>query len=283
MDSATVDSATVDSATVDTATVDTATVDTAAVDSPRPAATPSPPPRSAADLAGLVRRWRTGLLALAAVVALIGAALVLLGGGSSSDLALAKAINLQPSDLPGFAIQPANHSSDSTDAAVNARLKNCLGPLAIPNNGGVGADSPTFTSGSGLRMQSIQSHVDIMSSQARVASDFALAKNPRVWTCLSSALSGLTVTSNGVSVAFTNVHATPLAVSAPGTDLSFGVHIVMALSARGMSFPMAFDLLGYGVGRDELSVFAFALGGNTTAVEQQASAAMIARAVARPH
>jgi hypothetical protein len=218
------------------------------------------------------------------VLALIGGALILLGGGSGADLALARAINLKPSDLPGFTVQPPDHGSSSSDKIINARMKNCLGPIAVPDHGGASAQSPTLTSGSGLQVVSVQSQVGILSSKAGVASDFAfIARNPQVWTCLSSAMSGLSATSNGVTVTFNNVHATPLAASARGADMATGVRLVMTLSARGLSFPMVFDLLAYGVGRDELSFYTITLGADASTLEQQVAGDMIARALAHPH
>lgn len=243
-----------------------------------------PPARSTGNLS---RRSR---ILGAAIIASVAAALVVMllsssGSNNSAARAIAQSINLRASDLPGFVLSAPNHNSAGNQA--NARMKACVGSgfIAQYGNGHIAdVSSPNFTSGSGLQAEQVSSDVTIVRSSAIVRRDLAAIQSGRIQGCLASALDGMTVpTSSGTTVIVNNVRVAPLP-PAPGANGSFGWRTTMSTSALGVNIPVVLDILGYGVGKDELALTAFAIGRPfPQPTEQQLSSLLISRALAHPH
>ena len=221
-----------------------------------------------------------------AVVAVVMVVLLVGSTGSSPEHAIAEAINLHASDLPGFTVQAANHSSAGKQ--IDSRMRDCLGAGWIAHHsGGELADvsSPQFTSGSGLQAEQVGSSVTIKTSVNAVSTDLAAINSGRIQHCFASALDGVTIpTRAGLILTIGNVEVTQLAVSSRGSDGSFGIRTTMTMSALGRSIPLVLDILGYAVGKDELGLFTFAVGQPfSSPAEQQLASLLITRALARPH
>lgn len=208
------------------------------------------------------------------------------GGGSSAPRAIARAINLHASDLPGFTAQPPDHSG--TGSQIGSRMKGCLGAGWIAQHTGgdlVDVSSPQFASGSGLQAEQVSSDVTIKRSTSLVRRDLAVIQSGRIQGCLGQALDGITIpTQSGPTVTIDHVRAARLAAAGQGSDGSFGIRTTMSMSALGVNVPVTLDILGYAVGRDELSLVTFTIARPFSAqIERQLAAVLISRALAHPH
>lgn len=253
----------------------------------------APEPRMPSEgptFAGPARRPRRSWLVAAtgiAPVAIVLLAVVLSSGGTgnSAAQAIAQAINLEASDLPGFAVSAPGHSS--ANRPFSARLKGCVGAsLAADVSSGQLADisSPNFTNGSGLQAEQVSSDVTIVRSSAVVTRNFVALGSARFRGCVASTLAGMTVpTRSGITLTVSNVRVASLP-TAPGANRSLGLRTTLDLGAMGRSVPMVLDILGYGVGKDELTLTAFALDRPfPRQTERQLSSLLISRALSRPH
>ncbi len=239
-------------------------------------APPVDPPRTG-------RQWKLVAVAAGAVVVVGLAAFLLLGRGGSSAEAVAAAINLRASDVPGFTVQASTHSA--AGAQFDSKFKSCVGGWTGDHAGSVDVSSPTFASGSGLQAEQVQSDMTLQRSTAIVASDLAFIHSGRIQACLSRAFDGVAApTSSGVVVAIKNVRIVPLAVPVQGTSGTFGMRVSMTMGALAFNVPVNLDVLGYAVGRDELGLISLAIGRTFSApAEQQLSQLLVSRAVAQPH
>src|SRR5579864_4515511 len=223
----------------------------------------------------------------AAVLAGVIVVLLLGGGaGSSPEQAIAAAINLRASDLPGFTAQAPDHSG--TGSQIDSRMRACVGSGWIAQHSGsqlADVSSPQFASGSGLQAEQVSSDVTIKRSVGAVRSDLATIESGRIQGCLAPALDGVTIpTRSGLPVTIGNVQVTQFAPSSAGSDGSFGIRTTMLMNAAGVNVPVVLDILGYAVGKDELGLITFGIGHPfSTPSEQQLSSLLITRALARPH
>lgn len=222
-----------------------------------------------------------GLAAAALLVVLLSGVL----GGTSPQLAIARAINLRPSDVPGFIVLAATHNSRA-DSEINARAQRCPGVQGLGHTRAQAeASSPEFKAGAGLTALQVKSEAAIESSRSAVARDLALIRTGRAQACLTQALNGVTIpTSNGTPLTITDVHVLPMSLPANGAEDSFALRISTHMNILGHSIPFTMDLLGYAVGRDELSLITYALAQPfPAAAEQHLSALLISRALTHPH
>lgn len=236
----------------------------------------SPPAQS---VGRLTKKWI--VLAAALIVAGVTAALVISHSSqSSAELAIARAINLKAGDVPGFTVEVSQPNAAGKELA--ARAQNCPGAQGLgQHKGEVNASSPQFQSGP----WQIGSEVAIERSSGTVASDFALLRSGQVHSCLKQVFDGLTIpASNGLVVKVSAVKVTSLAPPVTSASDRAGLRIAMTLSALGRAAPFTMDVLGFGVGRDEVSLTTFAVGQPFPAqTEQSLSALLVSRALARPH
>jgi hypothetical protein len=225
------------------------------------------------------------ILALASL-AVVCAVLVFLlpGGGGSSERAIAQAINLRASDVPGFAAQ-SHSQGTATGSEINSRLKSCVGNWSSHHPGSLDVDSPLFKSGAGRATEEVQSSVTVQRSRGLVARDLAFIKGGRIQGCVGQAFKGIVIpTSSGVPVTITSAQVGTLTTAVAGSDGSFGMRVIMTLEALGRTVPVSLDLYGYAVGRDELSLMTLAIGRDFPAQsERQLSQLLVTRSLAHPH
>lgn len=131
------------------------------------------------------RRRVLAFVALGLVCGVAGAlAVVASRSGSQSPRAIAAAINLRPSDLPGFRLSRNAGVSESGDPGT--QFQRCFG--TVPNDGGAPSfGSPDLVSGGGLDTVSIGSTVSFVAPSV-LARDAAIVRNPRFPQCFSAAL-----------------------------------------------------------------------------------------------
>ena len=238
-------------------------------------------------------RLRVALVAVvtaAAVAAVVHAA----GGGSAqpaparlsraSERAVAAAINLRASDLPGFAV--AGSSSGVTNGGdAGAQFKRCFGPL--PGGGeSSGYNSPNFTRGSGVDDVTLSSNVTFVTT-AQLKRDVALARRADFPHCFAQAFGAMTFKSDGVTITGSDARAQTLP-TAPATAAGvlpvLGMRASLTWTVRGVGIPVYFDLFLVGVGHDELLLDSFALEQPySSAAEKQLVSLLVARALAQPH
>jgi hypothetical protein len=236
------------------------------------------------------RRARVTGLVVVAVAALGGASGAIAAGssgsassaGSAGEKTIARAINLRSADVPGFRPQP---SAGGGADPVGARIASCQGGAGSGTHpGAVDASSPYFAKSAGLQELQVQSIVEIERSPSIVQSDLVLARGGRARACLSQALNGLKFSVQGIQVRITHVRVTALAVPAPGANGSFGIRMKLSITTLGLSVPMTADIIGVGVGRDELSLATTGIAeGFPGRTERRLTSLLVSRALAKPH
>ena len=159
------------------------------------------------------RRRVLAFTALGLVCGVAGAlAVVMFRSGSQSPRAIAAAINLRLSDLPGFRLSSNAGVSASGDPGI--QFQQCFGTAPSAADA-PSFDSPDLVSGGGLQTVSIGSTVSFVTPSV-LQRDAAIARNPRFPQCFSDALAAISLSANGVQITASNPTATtlPIPVSA---------------------------------------------------------------------
>ena len=224
------------------------------------------------------------LTALALVCGVAGAlAVVVTRSGSQSPRAIAAAINLRLSDLPGFRV--SNNAGVSTSGDPDTQFQQCFG--TVPDAASAPSfDSPDLVSGGGLESVSVGSTVSFVTPSV-LQRDAAVARNPRFPRCFSDALAAISMSANGVQITASNPTAAtlPIPVSAStSVDPVLGMRAAMTWTADGNDIPVYVDVYLVGVGHDELGIFMFSTQDPfSTSTEQRLVNLVVARALGQPH
>jgi hypothetical protein len=220
--------------------------------------------------------------ALVAVGVSFSIAPIALGADSSGQLAIARAINLRASDVPGFSAHPGPHPTGSPfGAQINAM---CSGVVGGKRRRTAQASSPVFQSSTGLMVRMVQSDVQIERSRSTVTHDLAVARSKHTRVCITRVLQGLILNEQGTLFTVTDVRVTPLHVAIPGTNGSFGLRIKAVVLAPPVRIPFSVDLIGLAVGRDEISLTAEGVDEVFPhKTEKLLSQLLVNRALALPH
>jgi hypothetical protein len=228
------------------------------------------------------------------------AAVVLTSSGTptpTTPAAIARAINVRQSDLPGYTVEP--NANATVGGQPQQRFNRCVGfgttLLAYLRNGsdlaaGATISSPQFTDGSGLQSESVSSTVAIEGSRTVVARELAEARSQlarqRVENCLDQALDNVTYHyPTGVSIALSDVAVSPVPSPAGGTDGNVAIEVEMTLTAStGITVPIYMDMFGFGVGRDALSLLTLSIQHPFPfTTDTQLASLMVNRATQLPH
>ena len=206
-------------------------------------------------------------------------------GVTPSDRAVANAVNLRLSDLPGFRLGSTGGVSLGGDPGT--QFNRCFGTVAkTSGHNAPSVSSPGFLKGTGLEEVSLTSSVGF-SSPAAIALDSTLAKSPHFPRCVADALAALTLSANGVKITGSNAHAERLASAVKrtgGVDPVLSMRASMTWTVRGLSFPMYMDLFVVAVGHEEISMFVFAtVQPVVVASESRLITVLINRALAKAH
>lgn len=192
--------------------------------------------------------------------------------------ALAKALNLRASDLPGFGSNAQGKHPTATEAALERTLRACMG----------GAGSDTLAEASSAAFQdrsqgvhlSVSSTVTVAKSTARAQAQLRAMRSNQARGCLRSFVGKLlgaqsrsgAATAKLVSIA----KGDP---SAPGTSGGFGWRITGGFVAGAVRVPFFIDLLGFVYGQANVTLLNVGLPIPFPAVaERQLFALLLARA-----
>jgi hypothetical protein len=218
---------------------------------------------------------------VAVAVGALGGASGAIAAGSSGEKTIARAINLRSADVPGFSSQRSGGGADP----VGAGIASCQGATGSGTHpGAVDASSPYFVKSAGLQDLQVQSIVEIERSPSIVQSDLVQARSGHDRACLRQAFTGLKFSVQGIQVRITHVRVTALAVPAPGANGSFGIRMKLSITAQTVSVPMTADIIGVGVGRDELTLATTGIAeGFPGRTERRLTSLLVSRALAKPH
>jgi hypothetical protein len=252
------------------------------------------------DKTGRAAAWtwpRVRLQSLALGPVLAAAVLVMLLGsaGSSSaavaraitpsDRALANAVNLKLSDLPGFRLGSTGGAGVGGDPGTQFSKCFGAGSNALGSNAPT-VNSPDFVKGAGFEEVSLDSTVEF-ASPAALTSEATLAKSPRFPQCVADALAALTLSARGAKITGGDPHAErlPSEIKTTATvDSMLSMRASMTWTVRGLSFPVYMDLYLVAVGHEQITMFVLATAEPVVvASEWRLMTLMINRALAKPH
>jgi hypothetical protein len=153
----------------------------------------------------------------------------------------------------------------------------------IGDHGAADASSPLLTNP--LSDQEIQSSASVEPSSGVVAADLAALNASSAGTCLAKSLSGITLTtSSGVPVTISSAQASPTRVAIPGASGTWGLTLAVSMTGQGRVVPMTMELLGFGVGRDGLSLMTVGVARPFPEPDElYLSELLVSRALAQPH
>ena len=219
----------------------------------------------------------------AAVVIVLSIVPSAVGAGSPGQRAIVRAINLRAADVPGFTPQ-----SGSTAAALpfGAQINaTCSGLAGVSKHSRAAhASSPLFLRSSGLQGEYAQSDVAIEHSHRIVTHDLSVARSKHTRVCMKQILQGLTIPEQGTTLTITGVRVTALHPTVAGADGSFGIRVKAAIEGFLVRIPISVDVLGFAVGRDEITL---TTGGVErtfpSSTQEQLARLLVSRALALPH
>ncbi len=175
-------------------------------------------------------------------------------------VAIARAVNLRPVDVPGFTV--SDKKTHEHETAAEKRLEHemlrCVGVLGT-GKALAEVSSRDFKLERGIVMFSVHSEVSVAPTPALAAKNLSTLRGKRIRTCLShyltrffrdSAPAGSTV--SPVSIA----SGTP---PAPGASGSFGWRISATFTVHRIPIPFYFDILSFVYGHAVVSLFSSGL------------------------
>jgi hypothetical protein len=178
--------------------------------------------------------------------------------GLAQARAYAHAVNLTAADVPGFTASSSKKEPETpAEKHLKEKLQDCVHPVVSAPLAEV--SSPQFTRELGLVHQSVQSEVTVASSPAAASRELAQIRTRRTRACVSRYF-GLLVRSQSHSRERVGpvslIQRTP---PAPGASGSFAWRISVALAVRRVQVPVYFDVFGFVVDANEVTLFASGL------------------------
>jgi hypothetical protein len=172
--------------------------------------------------------------------------------GSSKAQAFARAVNLRPSDVPGFHSK-AKESKQKTPAEkrLGEELQRCVGTKS-EKRPLLEESSLSFQRGASIAQQSVSSSVTVARTKAIAGEELKAINSTHARSCLVKYLTGLFAesSSSGVKIGPVKVaHGTP---PAAGTAGSFGLRVSTSIVVRSVQVPFYLDLLGFVEGSSEV-------------------------------
>jgi uncharacterized lipoprotein YmbA len=172
--------------------------------------------------------------------------------GSSKAQAFARAVNLRPSDVPGFRSK-TKESSQKTPAEkrLGEELQHCVGTRS-EKRPLLEESSLSFQRGASIAQQSVSSSVTVARSKAIAGEELKAMGSAHASSCLVKYLTGLFAGSSrsGAKIGPVKVaHGTP---PAAGTAGSFGLRVSTSIIVRSVHVPFYLDLLGFVEGSSEV-------------------------------
>jgi hypothetical protein len=209
----------------------------------------------------MVGRYAATATAAIAGSVLAGAAAVALAAHPAVSRgrahAVATAINLRHSDLPGLAQQPAEKES-AADKRRDATLARCVGETP-PGEALADVSSPSFAAKDDSII--VSSEADILPSAAAVATDVAALRQPRALTCLTSSLRSVIAGSLLKNEELTSLSIARLRVAITGADNVTAFRLTGSVrvteGGRTVDVPLYADSIDVSYGQAEVAVDVF--------------------------
>jgi hypothetical protein len=205
------------------------------------------------------RRMQLGrrLVLLAVVVGGLGQAAASSAAGpptKAAASAFAGAVNLHAGDVPGFKTGKVAKTT-AADRRMGAAIAKCAGGVD-PNRAVVDADSPDFTSSSGIVQQDISSDVEILPSAALAAKDIASVKTSHGKACIERGFEQGFKAMKLPGVTFGRESVASMPLQANGADASFALRFTIIATIKGVKIPYYSDFLGFTLGPAEVTLSA---------------------------
>jgi hypothetical protein len=197
---------------------------------------------------------------------------------SAKAAAFASAVNLKPSDVPGFAASSNRPRESSRERSLQHELQLCAG--TVPFGGGViQAQSPAFKLKQDLLDLSVSSEVAVARTSAQAASALSALNGPRVRRCFSRYLDQLIAGERyrgAVPKPVSILTGTP---PAPGASASFGWRVTAGFVLNGVTVSLYSDILGFVLGPARVTlVSSGALRPFPASIQQRLYSLLLARA-----
>jgi hypothetical protein len=175
-------------------------------------------------------------------------------------IALARAVNLRASDVPGFtaSAKEKKQPESVSEKQLEREMLKCVGVLGS-DNALAEASSKDFKFEHGILNLSVHSEVSVASTPALAAENLAALRGKRVRACLSRYLNRFFKRSavRGASVSPVSIlSGTP---PAPGAAGSFGWRITATYTVHGIPIPFYFDILSFAYKHAEVTLFSSGL------------------------
>jgi len=247
---------------------------------------PAPMPRSPRPR--VHARWALG--GIGAIVA-AAASILALGGANRASMvspgALASAINLRASDLPGFQVAAPGRTIKAGRQG-KSEFSRCFG---VALGAGISTvDSPTFVVGSGAQTMTVYSSVDVLASPSAVTGLLAAlngTRTQRVRSCLNQELNRAPRTTTGSRTdagTLSHLRVESLPFSEPRANGTASLRVTGTFRQRGVTLHIYDDLYLLGVGRAFIELSANTFGHATPLSDvQRLVSHLVASAVANQH
>lgn len=173
-------------------------------------------------------------------------------------IALGRAVNLRPSDVPGFTVAPEHKHETSAEKHLQSKLLLCVGPTGSEQGPG-GSSSPSYARHRGLAQQGVSSSVNVAASSAAAAKGLAKMRSQHTRACLQDYLDALFAGS-----AFGHGHVDHVSISLGippsfGTTGSFAWRIAVKFTIHSIQVPFYLDVLGFVYGPTQVMLLSSGL------------------------
>jgi hypothetical protein len=117
-----------------------------------------------------------------------------------------------------------------------------------------------------------------------VTHDLSVGRSKHTRVCIKHDLQTLTISELGTKFTITGVRVTALHPTVAGANGSFGIRVKAAMAGLSVRIPFSVDVLGFAIGRDEISLTTGGLERTfPRTTQQQLSQLLVSRALALPH
>lgn len=159
-------------------------------------------------------------------------------------VAFAKAVNLRPSDLPGYKPSAESGHESAAEKEEGRAFLSCVGKAA-KSHALYEAGSPTFGREANTAVESVRSEVEVATSPAAAAAQLTAARSPKVRDCLAGLVTRAFKSAVSSGGAIGPVSVVSLTPSAPATEGGFEWKISATFSLHGIKVPLQLNFIGF--------------------------------------
>jgi hypothetical protein len=176
----------------------------------------------------------------------------------SQALAFARAVNLTPADVPGFAATEKRDSSSSSEKRLERQMLSCAGiggsSKAVAEEG-----SKDFKLKRQIIDFSVSSEVAVQSTAAQAQKGLAAIRSAHVRGCFTRYLQQIFKSQRTTGATPGSVTIQSGTPPAPGMSGSFGWRVTATFLVRGIKVPIYLDFLGFVDGPSEVTLLSSGL------------------------